>query len=296
MDMQFGFDFEIDFARSFAEHAPGTWNRPMIELEQFRAVLDNADAPVARIAGPARALFRLAIDAAKVQLATDEWTLRTGKVQFHDVQVDVPDDHIGLFIAHCVGMQGSDFYGIQYKVRQGLDVIAGMYLDKVGTLVAYKWKGGQTRLAFQPFRATLFLDSYADHRPVIELPYAIWHKSYCADKLCNAQTKLANVQPFMYQGRKYVVTGGSSHHNVAVYDGWRLCALADWKGPTYTYASHGVAANEGKVERGDHRGLIVLVRGQKYVMESGAVFHDQNVDFRKAWEQDPEKDESGDED
>lgn len=295
MDMQFGFDFEIDFARSFAEHAPGTWNPEMIELQAFHTLLNEADAPVARIAGPARALFRLAIDAAKVQLANDEWTRRSGKVQFHAVPVDVPVDHIELFIAHCIGMQGSDFYGIQYKVRQGLDVVAGMYLDKVGSLVAYKWKGGQFRLSFTPYRDTLFLDSYRDNRPVIELPYALWHKSYCADKLCNAHNKLANVQPFEHQGRKYVVTGGSSFHNVAVYDGWRLCALADWKGPTYTYASHGVAANEGRTERGDHRGMIVLVRGQKFVMESGAVFHDQNVDFRKAHEQDFEDEEADEE-
>lgn len=293
MDMQFGFDFEIDFARSFAEHAPCTWNRPMIGMEKFRAVLDNAATPLARIAGPARALFRMAIDAAIVKLATDECTLRTGTLQFDEVTLDVPNEQIELFIAHCIGMQGSDFYGIQYKVRQGLNTYAGMYIDNVGSLVAYKWKGGSTRLSYQPVRSTLFLDSYADHRPVIQLPYSVWHKSYCADKLCNSGRKLTNVQPFVYQGRQYVVTGGMSHRNVAVYDGWRLCALADWKGPTYSYESHGAAASAGKVERGDHRGMIVLVRGQKFVMESGAVFHDQNVDRHQVWEQDDEEDDAG---
>lgn len=286
MDMQFGFDFDVDFSRTFAEHAPGTWLTPRYPVGHFKAVMENADAAVSRIAGPARPLFRLALDAARKTVAKWEGeAFRVGNEYTFSENVDVPDEQIELFIAHCTGMQSIYFESIQYKVRKGLDTMAGMYLDGVGTLIANKWRSGGMRLTFYAHRDELFLDSYMDDRPVYHHPYRFWHASYAAQKLAESGKKMATVKPFLFQGRQYIVTGGSSHKGKAVYCGWRLCALADWKGPTYSYATQGDAVNQGRLQRSDHRGVIVLVRGVKYVIESGAVFYDDNVDFVKEYQE-----------
>lgn len=284
MDMQFGFDFEVDLSTAFREYARGTYDFPQRTMTEFLHTLDCADALLLRIAGPARGLFRLGVEAARADLdrryAFEKSSDRP--FSYFGADVDVSDDLIALFMAHCDSMASLTFYGIEYKVSKSFDTTTAMHIENVGTLIARKHhrseRCGQYSLSFTPCRHTFLLPGYGDNAPVFHVQERIWRRSYCADKLAESGKKVASVPQFAYNGRYYIVTMGSYSGTDSLGGAWRLCAVEDWKGPTYTYESHGVAMNSGMVDRGDYRGFVVSVKGKRYVVESAAYFYSKEVD------------------
>ena len=113
----------------------------------------------------------------------------------------------------------------------------------------------------------------------MEVPYTVWGRAYCADKLAMAGKKVASVPTFIVNGREYVNDGTTSRGSYCECEGWTFCAPEDWAGPTYNYESQCKAWDEGRAERGDRRGLIIRVRGRLCVLDGVAEFYDNNAQF-----------------
>jgi hypothetical protein len=294
------FDFgEIEGAASaFALQPLGTWNAGSRALTrtQHEARLVAAEACVLSIAGPSRTLFAECLRAQREAL---EQQLKT-QFQHEDAafsvggggrHLDRPLIEAGLpaFFDHCLVHDGSDYGGIVYKVRRALTLqTAAMHVPGLGSLTVRRWEGGGFGLEFCLIeRDTFFLDSYQDGRPALEAPYAVWRKCYSAQKLSEAGHAMAALTTFTIAGREYVQLGGSYHHTRREVCAWLVGSLADWRGPTFpSYQALIAACNAGTVERGDHRGLLLKVRGVVCVLVCAALLYDgAEAGFGRAFDQ-----------
>lgn len=278
MSEQFGFDFGDAAARAFALDEPGTWLDPEYTVEQYRAMFAKGTDAVQRIAGPARPLF-----ARGLALAGDELEKMVERCDEDDeprhlwrVTCKPTDDEFDAFVAHCRAMVGSVFDGIEYKVRDedGCVATAAMYVRDVGTLIAWRWSETNRAIDFQPWRDSFFLDSYRDRIHAIEAPYSTWGHAYCADKLANSNDGIASVPTFVVNGREYINDGGFSRGSYRECEGWSFTAFSDWQGATFSYRSQCRAWDNGSLERGDRRGLVVRVRGQLCVLDGAVKVYD----------------------
>jgi hypothetical protein len=298
MSEQFGFDFG-DAAKAFALHEPGTWLDPEYTVEQYRAMFASGAAAVTRIAGPARPLFvrGLALAGDELEKMVERCGDDNEPRHLWRVTCDPTDDEFDGFVAHCRAMVGAAFDGIEYKVRDedGCVTTAAMYVRNVGTLIAWRWSETNRAIDFQPWRDTFFLESYRDGIQAIEAPYATWGRAYCADKLANSNDGIASVPTFVVNGRKYINDGGFSRGPYRECEGWSFTAFADWKGPTFSYRSQCRAWDNGSLERGDRRGLVVRVRGQLCVLDGAVKVYDTQASDA-AWQADESDDVGAEED
>ncbi|KND54484.1 hypothetical protein BPUN_4473 [Candidatus Paraburkholderia kirkii] len=186
------------------------------------------------------------------------------------------DDEFDVFVALCRTTVSSVFDGIEYKVRDEDRSVAtaAMYVRDVGTLIASRWSETNRAIDFQPWRDSFFLESYRDGIQAIEAPYSTWGRAYCADKLANSNDEIASVPTFVVNGREYINDGGFSRGSYRECEGWSFTAFADWQGATFSYRSQVRAWDNGSLERGDRRGLVVRVRGQLCVLDSAVKVYD----------------------
>lgn len=300
MTTQFGFDFGGDTTPTFAEAPYGTWNTPRFTVTEYRALFARAVAELERIAGPSRALFREGIEAASAELT--KMIGRHPRDDGHPFSLWRPDFQPDLaqrldFIAHCSNMIGSSFPGIEYKMRStARGLTAAMYVEYVGTLIAYQWTSDEIGIAYHPWRDHFFLESYRDAIERMEVPYTVWGRAYCADKLAMAGKKVASVPAFAVNGREYINDGTTSRGSYCECEGWTFCRPEDWSGPTYNYETQCKAWDDGRIERGDRRGLIISVRGRLCVIDGVAEFYDNNAQFGIHFSDDEEANEVADHD
>lgn len=283
MTAQLGFDFGGDAAPLFSEAPFGTWNEPVFTVAEYHAIFAKAITGLERIAGPARPIFREGIEAASAELTKMiEWQSRDDGQAFALWHPDFKPD-IGQvldFVAHCSKMIGSSFPGIEYKVRSTARMLtAAMYVENVGTLIVHQWASDNIGIAYHPYRDHFFLESYRDAIQRMEVPYTVWGRAYCADKLAMSGKKVASVPTFSVNGREYINDGTTSRGSYCECKGWTFCAPGDWTGPTYTYETQCKAWDDGRAERGDRRGLIISVRGKLCVLNGLAEFYDNNAQF-----------------
>jgi hypothetical protein len=282
MTAQFGFDFG-DTAPAFTEAPFGTWNDPEFTLTEHRALFAKASAGLERIAGPARPLFREGIEASSAQLAKMiEWSPREEDQSFGLWRADFKPDagQFLAFVAHCSTMIGASFPGIEYKVRSVATMMtAAMFIQDVGTIIVRQWANDNIGIDYHPWRDHFFLESYRDTIQRHEVPYTVWGRAYCADKLAMSGKNVASVPTFAVNGREYINDGTTSRGSYCECEGWTFCAAEAWTGPTYNYTSQCKAWDEGRAERGDRRGLIVRVRGQLCVLDGASEFYDNNAQF-----------------
>ena len=130
---------------------------------------------------------------------------------------------------------------------------------------------------FHPWRDAFFLDSFRDDLPAIYAARSTWAAAYCADKLAYSDSNIASVPTFSLNGREYINDGGYGRGNYYECEGWTFRPLADWCGPTFSYRTQCKAWDEGRLERGDRRGLVVSVRGQHCVLDGVARVYDDKA-------------------
>ncbi|HDR8993961.1 TPA: hypothetical protein QDA93_006694 [Burkholderia vietnamiensis] len=277
MSEQFGFDFCDAAARAFALDEVGTWLDPEHTVEQYRVMFAKGTEAIQRIAGPARPLFAHGLVLASAEL--EKMVERCGEDNeprhLWRVTCDPTDDEFDAFVAHSRAMVSSAFDGIEYKVRdEDGYVVAAMYVRDVGTLIARQWSETNRAIDFQPWRDSFFLESYRDGIQEIEAPYSTWGRAYCADKLANSNDGIASVPTFVVNGREYINDGGFSRGPYRECEGWSFTAFVDWQGATFSYRSQVRAWDNGSLERGDRRGLVVRVRGQLCVLDGAVKVYD----------------------
>ena len=103
----------------------------------------------------------------------------------------------------------------------------------------------------------------------------------CAQSLSDSGAGVAKVHVFIHEGRQYVNTGGLYSRDFRSCDAWSVCAVEDWRGPTYNDESQSLAWEEGRTQRSDRRGLVVIVRGQLAVLDGLATFYDDLTGTRR---------------
>jgi hypothetical protein len=202
--------------------------------------------------------------------------------RFWHAPCDLERDEFEAFAGYCqkqkskeTGATGNP--SIETKVREGRlgNLTAALHIRDAGTLIAQQWLSDNYSISFRPWRDTFFLESVRDAMPSVKAPRLLWHHAYCGDKLANAGQGIAHVPAFKFNGREYVNNSVVSSAACWSCEGWTFRALAGWNGPTYNYQSQCEAWNEGRLERGDRRGLIVRVRGQLCVFDAVTTFYDR---------------------
>ena len=281
MSNQFDFDFGDNTTVVFIEHPAGTWNDHALTTEQYHNLFAKADAALHRISTPLRAMFEAGINVAKAQHVA-----MLARISYDDCEAyrlwrtnfELPQEDLAAFISDCFANAGKSTDGIERKTRRKMGTsIAAMFVPDLGTLIVYQWESGHPSIDYRPWRTEFFLESYHDDMQTICAPCASWAGAYCADKIANSNDGIASVPTFILNGREYINGGGMSVRTYHDCRGWTFRPLADWAGPTYSYRRQCRAWDDGRLERGDRRGLVVRVRGQLCVLDSAVIVYDDNV-------------------
>lgn len=284
MSDQLGFDFCDTLAPVFAEAPAGTWTAPLFTPAQYVERFAKAEAALLGIVGPGRVLMRQGIDAAKAQ---HEAMQARGPRDADDAyslwrsNFEPSADELAAFVTHCETMAGgrAAFPGIEYKTRRrhrGTYTVA-MHVQDLGTVIVRHWHAGGVGVDFHLYRDAFFLDSIRDDVPALFAPVSVWASAYCADKLAYSDAGTASVPTFTLNGREYINDGGMGAGDYRECEGWTFRPLADWTGPTYSYRTQCRAWDDGRLERGDRRGLVVSVRGQRCVLDGVVIVYDDNA-------------------
>lgn len=276
MAEQNGFDFG-DERPAFVEEAPGTWGHVKHTAEEYSDLLINARLAVEGIVGVWRVLFDAGIERAAAegteQMHAHQLNVTGEKFWFGDTEVPADADQVERFLEHCSPDGNNE--GIEQKLRKcSLLTHAGMYVAGVGSLLVKVWAPDNWRVDYMPYRSKFFDDSFRDELPRIALSRSAWWSCCSAQRLSESAHGVASLKGFEHGGRLYVQSGMTSGRGICESDGWRVCAIADWRGPTYSYAGLIAAWNSGRKERGDKRGLLVKINNQKCILEACAVFFD----------------------
>ena len=271
--MQIGFDFQDEGQREGVgiEQPAGTWLEPRLTAAQYREGLAAAREGLTGLVGVFRVLFERALGAADVYLA--EQGGRSGERPFgwHCNSIGITDDELQRFGPHCVAPSCMEGIETRYRDEKTMELWA-MHVAGVGTLTVRRWASGASA-SFTLGRDAVMRESYRDSRPSYALAVEQWQPSYCADKLAEAGQGVASVPTFSYGGQEWVNDGGwHGPGDRGMCEGWRLVRLEDWHGMTYSYRTQVQAWEDGRLERGDRRGLVVSVRGQRCVLASAARF------------------------
>lgn len=277
MIQQFGFDFGDAPTHSFVLHPEGTFLDPERTSAEYTDYFAKAESALLAIAGPARALFRMGIETAKKEQARFDSFREADSTYGISPWFNAPAELVEAFVAHCKAMEGTAHPGFEYKVRHHFrSSVVAMYADNIGSLIVRSSKT-RSSIEYAPYRDSFFIQGYMDDAPAMEAPIGLWRRTYCADKIAFAKGA-ASVKSFALNGRRYIVTGMSYFGNEAHANAWTFCRIEDWHGETFTYQSHGSAVDEGRLERGDYRGIVVRVDGQLCVIDGYATVFDDNAD------------------
>lgn len=297
MSDQLGFDFGDTLGPAFTEAPAGTWTDPLFTFAEYVERFAKAEAALLAIVGPGRVMMRQGLDAAKAQheamqehrprVDDDAYSLWRSKFE-------PGADELAAFVSHCETMaEGrAAFAGIEYKTRRrhrGMHTVA-MYVQDLGTVIVREWPAGGVAVDFHLYRDPFFFDSIRDNVQAIAAPVSVWGAAYCADKLACSDAGTANVPTFTLNGREYINDGGTGAAGYRDCEGWTFRPLADWTGPTYSYRTQVRAWDDGRLERGDRRGLVVSVRGQRCVLDGVVIVYDDNA---SAHDYTPAGDEGG---
>lgn len=274
-------------AANLMESPAGTWHDPDLSANQCAILLATAAKFVPTLEGKVGVLFSQAIAIAQAKLdaamanMTDEIKEDTSRyLPWHSHDFNAVPHTIAAFVEHCDSMITRDkLAGVEYKVTHRHQMTtAGVFIEHIGSIVVHQWHNVDTEnLAYFPFRDSFFMESLRDSAPRIAEPIQTWGHAYCADKIAYSHKGIASVPTFAYRGREYINDGMSHHGDYSECEGWTFRPFADWHGPTYSYAEQCRAWDDGRLERGDRRGLVVHVRGQRCVLDGCAVFFDEHT-------------------
>ncbi|MDO5693655.1 MAG: hypothetical protein Q4G70_14475 [Pseudomonadota bacterium] len=157
---------------------------------------------------------------------------------------------------------------------------AVIHVPDVGTLELRYWPACEGKTAvYSPCRTTALLRGYRDDCKRVALPYAVWRQAVSVQALAEASDGIGSARTCMHGGREYTITGVAYGTQMEA-DAWAIVPRQLWYGPVYTREQMHAAYNAGDIERGDHRGQLVRVRGQLCVLEAMSLFHDASAALR----------------
>jgi hypothetical protein len=267
------FDFNDAICPIAAEDPPGTWLHTALTVAQYRQHIREAKAATARLDPRLQPLFSEGIEELERRLES----IRDDGNAFalFAICVEVSPDGWEAFAKAC---ESESSAGLETRVRHGTwSTTYALYVPQVGSLVADRWHHG-SGLSYQVGRAADLRQSFVDGAPQFEVPARRWRPLYTGHIIAEAHDKPASVRAFTFQGCRYAITSTVSKGRYWEASAWTIGAGADWHGPTYTYAQQCCAWDGGRKERGDQRGLEVIVRGQHCVLDRYTRLVDPNDD------------------
>lgn len=264
---------------------PGTWLQPVATADDHAARFVRAGAVLAGM--PSFELMRVAHAAswleferqcehrASLQLAADE------PFALWPAHIEADPELLGAFMAS----ERDPLPSVESVHRTRNDVtLVAVHVPEAGTLELRAWARREGfNVSYSLLRSHAFLPSYADVEP-IAAPCELWRDTDI-QRLAEATDAPANVSPFSVGGREYIATGKQWHGSRSECRAFAFCAPDDWHGERYDSKSLRRAWDDGRIERGDMRGLVVRVRGQLCVMTALAVFCSNSVRQPKAREE-----------
>lgn len=281
---QTSLDFGVVRAAPFQEHPAGSWLPQVFPPEQYAKRHAQAETALLRIDGVAGAMLRQGIDAVRAQNnSMPSWRV-IGPVPCYEMWRSSRKSNANelvAFVAHCEAMvaRGAVPPGIEFKTRREHrgDYTAALCVQGAASLIVRQRPTGQVSVDFCLFREPFFLDSYRDGMAAICARETLWADACSAHRIACADKGIANVPTFAIDGRMYINDGGSGDYIYRECEGWSFSALTDWSGPTYNYREQCQAWNEGRLERGDRRGLVVRVRGELCVLDGAVTVYDDKL-------------------
>lgn len=299
-EQQAGFDFWAGEDFTPIEKPAGTWeNRVELSAGQWLAKFEQAETTLLSLAGPGRVAFRMALE--QIRARFDEQIQRM-EYASEDVfglwvcRPELDDETMDRFIEHCETHAGAKYDRTIYKVAGKTNHVRlkayGMHVEGLGSLVARDWGNSNRGIDFELIdQDTFFLDSYEDGSPEYEAPYTLWGRAMSCQKLAESGDAVCNVTTVQHLGRDFMVTGIEHGKEYRKGWGWSLVPACDWRGKTYSYRGQIDAYNSGVLQRGDHRGLLVKVRGELCVVDGFAMFIAKGADAEGVVTLDEEDDE-----
>ncbi len=268
--LQAALDLEPDVdAVAFAEDPPGTWCGPDLSEADLRAHLDQAWRDSRAVHPALRPMLRRGLALMKRAVAGSGAAGRglgrepqAGLVA-GCVAVPMEPPWWSVLQEGCAG-PGWPHSETAVHVRPG-SACCAVHVPGVGSLVARQWPG-QRVLHFGLGRATELRPSYQDAPLVLRLPQRLWRGLCVAQRLAQQADPPVTVPALAHRGRSYVITSTGRRDACPYAEAWWVMPLAHWRGRTYTVREHRQAWHEGRLERGDQRGLRVRVRGQDGVL------------------------------
>ncbi len=290
MTDQLGFMFVEAAMVTSNEQPAGTWTQPSFNWAELDARLASARAVLEAMSGPVRVVMALGLDAFERAWANrGDSSEQGGEVrrEFCEVQVMASVEDITAWIHLCENQSGVLGSSMRYAVREFDGVqTSGQYIEGLGSLVLRQWTGlsvegdderATETLEFMPWRDSLFLEHFRVENDRVACPISVWARAYAAEKLSPASGVRCNAPTFLYEGREYVNSGMMFKGAYAQCKGWSLVPLEDWRGLVYSYSMLCMAWDDGRLARGDLRGLEVWVKGQACVLESMVLFYDREA-------------------
>lgn len=256
----------------------GKWNHPEHTAADWVRIVDAAGRSVRDLAESLRPLFATGVDMAKAEVA--QLLGSGGSYAVSRCKVSGERESTLAFIEMCTTMVlGKLGQNVEVKLRNDLLMsTAALHIEGIGTLIARSWHYAECwAVDYHPWRDPFFFPSYLDQMTISKVPLATWKGAYCADKIACSGTGIASVPTFKFGGREYVQIGGMGYREVEQAKAWSVTPLADWRGETYSYRSVCQAWDDGILERGDERGLVVKVRGQICVLDQPICVYDEKL-------------------
>lgn len=276
MQLGFGFDGFEDSNQSTL-----SWLTPAYTLAQYYEFIEHSKSTICNMGKLLNIVCKYGLEAFEKEV-NDLFQHRKTDEPFtvHHTRVDAPETTMREFIAYCENMKDAKMPNLTFKIRRNHQMESyGLYIRDVGSVVVRLWPAvNSIGMSFVPYRDTYFQPSYRDNKPAFYVPYAEWREAYSADKISMSGDKAAAVKVFQVNGRLYTIDSifskGKSYQGEAL----SFRPLRDWSGKTYTYHEQCEAWNEGVLERGDRRGLLISVRGYTCVVDGEIDVYDDNVE------------------
>lgn len=268
------FDFaDVTESAGAVEHAPGTWSETVYHTyEEYEHMLREAEQGICALPMLLRLVYAQGIEVFRDNLPVKRVA---GPAFCRPASVAVT----AASFEEILALASVPVAGIEVKqVKTGLGVKIGVHVAGVGSLLIRQEVLPVPSMSayFTLGRDRIFLASYMDTAMAYELPAQIFKAAMSAHLIGGVDGKPVNVRTFEYGGREYVTTQLVYRGAYCEGRAWRVASLADYHGQTYTHAGLLDAYNAGTIERGDHRGLVVMVRGQVCVLCTCAQFYDLN--------------------
>lgn len=271
---QAGFDFGDSPETAFNEDPPGTWLDPRWSSAAYRTYFKTARQRLAAAHPLLRSFYRAAIDQAIAHLKELDQTIEDDGAEFTLPRIALHAE-LAVWQRFAEGCAQDALDGAETIARQndGCAVFAA-HVEAVGSLIARRWSADSFALDYQVGRDPDLRTSFNEDAPTYPLPEALWHPYYAGHRLAEAGDRPAHLRAFSFQARRYVVTGMHSRGGRSTANAWSIVAETAWCGPNYTYRSQYRAWDEGRKERGDERGLRVVVDRLPCVLDGYTRFVD----------------------